>query len=92
MVKVTQAEIRTCFGIGQTVLVRTGTDWVSREILDITVLRKTEYNPERNPPLLGEPRFWFSDHGNVPLEAIMAKEDIDPVLSEPGFASIKLKD
>jgi len=29
-------------------------------------------------PILGEPRFWFKDYGNIPLEDIMAKEDIDP--------------
>ncbi len=78
MPNMAQEAIRDCFGVGQTVLVRTGRDWVSREILSITVLRNNRYNPERNPPLLGEPRFWFSDYGNVALEDIMAKEDIDP--------------
>lgn len=78
MVKISQEAIRNCFGVGQTVLVRRGKDWVSREILFITVLRNNTYSPERNPSILGEPRFWFKDYGNIPLENIMAKEDIDP--------------
>lgn len=84
MFKARQEDIRDYYGVGQTVLVRTGKDWVSREILQITILRNGTYNPERNPPILGEPRFWFKDYGNVSLENIMAKEDIDPgVVSIP---------
>ena len=76
--KVSQNGIRDCFGVGQTVLVRRGKDWVSREILDITVLRNGPTCSQCNIPILGEPRFWFIDYGNIPLENIMAKEDIDP--------------
>lgn len=80
-----QESIRDCFGIGQTVLVRTGKDWVSREILGITVLRNNVTCPQCDMPILGEPRFWFKDYGNIPLEDIMAKEDIDPKrLPQPG--------
>jgi len=38
-------------------------------------------------PILGEPRFWFKDYGNIPLEEIMAKEDIDPNLLATSPAS-----
>lgn len=78
MSRVSQDTIRDCFGIGQTVLVRSGRDWVSREILDITVLRNNATCRECDRSILGEPRFWFKDYGNIPLEDIMAKEDIDP--------------
>ena len=84
MPKINQEGIRDCFGVGQTVLVRTGRDWVSREILDITVLRNGPTCSRCGMPILGEPRFWFKDYGNIPLEEIMAKEDIDPNrLKEP---------
>ena len=76
--KCPQEQIRNCFGIGQTVLVRSGGDWVSREILDITVLRNGPTCSQCGMPILGEPRFWFKDYGNIPLDEIMAKEDIDP--------------
>jgi len=75
--KVSQEGIRDVFGVGQKVLVRSGTEWHTREILGITVFR-CSICPECNMPLLGEPRFWFEDYGNVPLDQIMAKEDIDP--------------
>jgi len=78
-----QESIRDCFGVGQTVLVRTGRDWVSREILGITVLRNNVDCRKCGMPILGEPRFWFVDHGNVSLDEIMAKEDIDPKLTPP---------
>ena len=73
-----QGSVRDCFGIGQTVLVRTGKNWVSREILGITVLRSNGTCSKCGISILGEPRFWFKDYGNIPLEMIMAKEDIDP--------------
>ena len=68
--KLGQDSIRDVFGLGQTVLVRSGKDWHSREIQAITVYRGF--------PTFGEPRFWFKDFGNIPLSDIMAKEDIDP--------------
>jgi hypothetical protein len=73
-----QEDIRDVFGIGQKVLVRSGIDWRTREILRITVLRHDVNCPHCGIPLLGEPRFWFRDWGNVSLESIMAREDIDP--------------
>jgi len=77
-----QDTIRDCFEIGQTVLVRKGNDWVSREIKNITVfrhnLRHSVLCPQCGMPCLGEPRFWFYDYGNVSLNEIMAIEDIDP--------------
>ena len=91
--KIGQEGIRDCFAVGQTVLMRTGRDWVSRpqtvlmrtgrdwvsrEILGITVLRNNVSCQRCGTPMLGEPRFWFTDYGNIPLEDIMAKEDIDP--------------
>jgi len=78
--KLRQEDIRDVFGVGQKVLVRSGTKWQTRELLGITVLRHDSYCPHCSIPLLGEPRFWFKDYGNVPLEEIMAKEDIDPGL------------
>jgi len=86
MPQMTQENIRDCFGVGQTVLVREGKDWVSREILDITVLRNEVSCSQCGMPILGEPRFWFKDYGNIPLEEIMAKEDIDPKrMGSPGL-------
>ena len=76
--KLGQEVIRDVFGLGQTVLVRSGRDWLSREILAITVYRRAPYCPQCNMPILGEPRFWFKDYGNIPLSDIMALEDIDP--------------
>lgn len=76
--KLTQAGIRDVFAVGQNVLVRWGIDWRTREILGITVLRHDTDCPHCSMPLLGEPRFWFRELGNVSLEDIMAKEDIDP--------------
>ena len=69
--------IRDVFKVGQQVLVRNGTAWVSRKILGITVLRNKVVCAYCDAPMLGEPRFWFKDHGNIPLEEIMADEDID---------------
>lgn len=69
--------IRYCFEVGQKVLVREGTRWVTRTIKKITVLRNEVSCPRCNMPVLGEPRFWFSDYGNVPISEVMAKEDID---------------
>lgn len=77
--KIGQDAVREVFAAGQTVLVRSGTEWHSREILGITVLRHDALCPNCGRPLLGEPRFCFRDYGNMPLEKIMAKEDIDPV-------------
>lgn len=76
--QLTQEEIRHVFGVGQKVLVRKGTEWHTREILGITVLRNDADCPHCGRPLLGEPRFWFKDCGNWPLDRIMAVEDIDP--------------
>ena len=76
--KIGQEGIRDCFAVGQTVLVRTGRNWVSREILGITVLRNNVTCHECGMSILGEPRFWFKDYGNISLVDIMAKEDIDP--------------
>ncbi len=56
--KLDQEDSKYVFGIGQKVLVRTGTVWHTREILGITVLRN------------GEPRFWFKDYGNVSFDEI----------------------
>lgn len=74
----TQEDIRDVFGVGQKVLIRSGIDWQTREILKITVLRHDVNCPHCGIPLLGEPRFWFRDWENVSLEGIMAREDIDP--------------
>jgi len=76
--KLRQEDIRDAFGVGQSVLVRSGTEWQTREILGITVFRNDVCCPHCGMPLLGEPRFWFKDYGNIPLEDVMAKEDIDP--------------
>lgn len=76
--KLSQDDIRDVFGIGQNVLVREGTELHTREILGITILRRDTQCPHCGIPLLGEPRFWFKGYANVPLEQIMAKEDIDP--------------
>lgn len=78
MPKLRQDDIRDVFGIGQNVLVREGTELRTREILGISVLRHA-HCPHCGIPLLGEPRFWFKGYANVPLEQIMAKEDIDPI-------------
>jgi len=67
--------IRYCFEVGQNVLVRSGTRWVTRTIQKITVLRNS--SPRVEDLLLGEPRFWFKDYRNVPIREVMAKEDID---------------
>ncbi len=75
--KLTQEDVRNVFGVGQKVLVRVGTEWHTREILGITVLRHETYCPHCGMPLLGEPRFWFNDHGNVSLAEVIAREDID---------------
>ncbi len=56
--KLNQEDAKYVFGIGQRVLVQSGTVWHTREILGITVLRN------------GEPRFWFKDYGNVPFNEI----------------------
>ena len=69
--------IRDVFMVGQQVLVRSGTAWVSREILGITVLRNKVTCAYCDAPILGEPRLWFKDRGNIPLEEIMAEEDVD---------------
>jgi len=78
-----QYGIRNCFEVGQEVLVREGTRWVTRTIERITVWRGSDDRGSRCPhcglSLLGEPRFWFRDWGNIPITEIMAKEDIDPV-------------
>lgn len=78
--KLGQEDIRDVFGVGQKVLVRQGTEWHTCEILGITVLRHDADCPHCGIPLLGKPMFWFKDYGNVPLDEIMAKEDIDPLL------------
>lgn len=75
-----QEDIRDVFNVGQKVLVRSGTVWRTNEILAITVLRHDVNCPHCGIPLLGEPRFWFKHHGNLPLEDVIAKEDIDPEL------------
>lgn len=77
-VQVRQEDIRHVFGVGQHVLVRSGNDWRTQEIEAITVLRNNAMCPHCGMPLLGEPRFWFSDKGNWELADIMAKDDIDP--------------
>ena len=79
-----QEEIRSAFSIGQDVLVRDGTAWHTRRIIGITVLRHRALCPHCGMPLLGEPRFWFADYGNIPLSEIMAKEDIDPLPPHEG--------
>ena len=67
-----QESAHDVIGIGQTVLVRQGSRQLrSKEILGITILRNT---PNEQP----EPRFWFQGHGNVGLEDIVVREDIDP--------------
>ncbi len=76
--KVGQDSVRGCFDVGQTVLVRDGNDWVSREIKKITVLRRNACCDHCHNRLFGEPRLWFTDIGNVPLSDVIAKEDIDP--------------
>ena len=76
--KLGQDNIRDVFAAGQNVLVRDGTEWHTREIMGITVLRHDTQCPHCGIPLLGEPRFWFKGCVNIPLEEIMAKEDIDP--------------
>jgi len=76
--KMRQEDIRGAFGVGQNVLVRCGKDWITREILGITVLRNNVSCPHCEMPLLGEPRFWFKTYGNVSLEDVMAVEDINP--------------
>lgn len=81
--KLGQDSIRDVFRIGQTVLVRSGRDWHSREIQDITVYRAHPLCPQCNMTILGEPRFWFKDFGNVQIEDIMALEDIDPKPDAP---------
>ena len=95
--KLTQEDIRDVFGVGQNVLVRAGTKWEPREILGITVLRHSTHCPHCGGELLGEPRFWFKDHGNVPLEEVIAREDIGPVIpmveqDKSGFATFYLID
>lgn len=75
---VRQEDTRHVFGVGQEVLVRLVNDWRTREILGITVRRDEITCPYCQGFLLGEPRFWFKDQGNVPLSEIIAKEDIDP--------------
>ena len=75
---VRQEDIRDVFDVVQKVLVRSGTEWRTREILAITVLRHDANCPNCGMPLLGEPRFWFKNHSNLSLEDIIAKEDIDP--------------
>lgn len=75
-----QEGIRDVFDVGQKVLVRSGIDWRTREIQRITVLRHDVNCPHCGISLLGEPRFWFTDWGNVSLENIMARADIDPGL------------
>jgi len=87
--KLGQEDIRDVFGVGQKVLVRSGTEWHTREILGITVLRHHVDCPHCRIPLLGEPRFWFNDYGNVSLDEIMAKEDIDPPLLKESSKTIR---
>lgn len=73
-----QSTIRYCFSVGQSVLVRVGNDWYTRKIEKITVLRSEVQCPQCKMPIQGEPRIWFKDYGNVPLQDVMALEDIDP--------------
>ena len=93
MPKMRQEDVRGVFGIGQNVLVRCGNNWFTREILDITVLRNDTFCPHCGMPLLGEPRFWFKDYGNIGLEDVMAVEDIDPPMPKkaliPGLVTAK---
>jgi len=73
--EVTQQLVKDAFMVGQTVFVRSGTDWRRRVIEAITV-RRHAHCPHCAMPLLGEPRFWFKDYGNVPLADVIAKEDL----------------
>lgn len=83
--------IRNCFEVGQSVLVRFGTKWLTRTIEKITVYRGSDSISVKCPncdmPVLGEPRFWFKDYGNIPISEVMAREDIDPEPDKPTLVS-----